>query len=501
LCQRGYGFGILLDVDRALQDLPAEGSAKLLFLRDPRNMLVAWYRHLIDGSDQVIQPAPGSFTEFLQSPVVEQVAARYRRFAELNRREPNVRLLRYEHALPGWHEIAADVAAALQLPIDSRTAAVIARDSQPTQDRLPIQDRPPYPSLPNAPSVVTRQEIAELEIRFADVLAAFGYAALGEPTGRLTAASYPQSGGSPTAGERQRKAGMRRFSALWEEDPVLMRRLRPNSQGEMDVLGRRVILEVDSTGCRPVIGQPAVGERTLAVFGCSFTFGIGITAEETFCSLLQSRFPAWRVENHGVPAYSQSRNLIQLERQTRWNKPEFVTFCWIDQHLLRNVADINWIQSVSQNMRNEVEEHRLPRAMLDTTGALRMEWVRMPRTDLIGIDLSEFAPDRFYADQVCFRLFERANFIVTEYGGHFFVTTLNGRLSAWLAGRLTDAGIPVLDASLADREYFCLPDDGHPNALANQIYAERIHHYLAEYTLEQPASKTAVNKGAKLRLG
>jgi len=58
-------------------------------------------------------------------------------------------------------------------------------------------------------------------------------------------------------------------------------------------------MDVDATGCCPVIGQPAAAAKTLAAYGCSWTYGFPIAAEETFCSLLQGMFPAWRVENHG----------------------------------------------------------------------------------------------------------------------------------------------------------------------------------------------------------
>jgi hypothetical protein len=78
---------------------------------------------------------------------------------------------------------------------------------------------------------------------------------------------------------------------LIEADPTLVWRLVPNAAAELSVLGRRVVMEIDSTGCRLVVGQPQAGEKTLSAYGCSFTFGWAIPAEETFCSLLQSMFP------------------------------------------------------------------------------------------------------------------------------------------------------------------------------------------------------------------
>ncbi|MGP0076807.1 MAG: hypothetical protein ACLPWF_33250 [Bryobacteraceae bacterium] len=519
LSLRGYGFGILFDVDPKSRDMSVSERHKLLFLRDPRNMLVAWYRHRMKQAEAApgsgvggpvsaaVNPAPSPFTEFLESPAVEGVAGRYRRLAEMYRRGRNVSLLRYEHASSGWHQLAADIVAALNLPIDSSIAASIAADAPPIGDSLPEHDRPPYPALPNATCVLDWKEIAEMQARFADVLTAFGYApcdashvrprAVPKRSPSADAATGPPGSQvqvrspAPAVAVKPRERPIPgRLGAIWEIDPVLMGRLKANGSAEMKVLGRRVIMNVDATGCRPVIGQPATGEKTLAAFGCSFTYGIAIAAEETFCSVLQGMFPAWRVENHGVPAYSQSRNLIQLERETQWNKPDLVTFCWIPNHLERNVADINWIKSISETSlraTREVPEQRMPRAVLDVNGVLQMRSVRVPRREFLEIDFSDYATDPYHAMQVCFRLFERANSIVTGYGGHFFVTTLQGQLSDALAGRLADAGIPVVDASLTGNEYLCLPDDGHPNALANRLYAERIRDYLLKYAGQQPA--------------
>jgi hypothetical protein len=288
-------------------------------------------------------------------------------------------------------------------------------------------------------------------------------------------------------GVRLRPAG-----AIYVPDPVLQTRLKPNGSGEMHVLGRTVIMNVDGTGCRPVIGQPATGERTLAVYGCSYTYGLAIAANETFSSLLQGMFPRWRVENHGVPSYGTTQSLIQLERETRWAKPELVTFCWIENHLQRSVADIRWIQMASRYTprpaSREAPEPRLPRAKLNRDGALQIGSVRFPRRDLIGIDLSDFAQDPYYVDLVSFALFKRANTIVTKYGGHFFITTLEGRFSDELARCLAENFIPVVNASIPGDEYRCLPDDWHPNAFANRMYADRIREYLLRYTSEQLAA-------------
>jgi hypothetical protein len=281
---------------------------------------------------------------------------------------------------------------------------------------------------------------------------------------------------------------------LVEADPALNWRLKPNASAETTVLGRRVVIEVDSIGCRAVVGQPQVGEKTLAVYGCSFTLGWAIADEETFCSLLQSMFPTWRVENHGVGGYGGTQNLIQLQRDSRWAAADYVTFCWIPHHMLRNVADLSWIQlmtkrakeadlmdGVSKNATLERPQSMFPRASLDQDGKLQYRTVKVPRWDLLGIDWTDFSPDPYSLDLVCFGLFQRAAEIVNENGGHFFVTTLQGHFSRHLRQLLDDSGIPVVDASVDGVEYTCLPDDPHPNALANRIFARKIRDYLVQH--------------------
>jgi hypothetical protein len=129
-------------------------------------------------------------------------------------------------------------------------------------------------------------------------------------------------------------------------------------------------------------------------------------------------------------------------------------------------------------MRPDSPARLYPRAGLDENGNLAYRTIKLPRWDLMGLDLTDFAPDQYYLDLVCAAIFRRARDIVAAGGGHFFATVLKGQMSSSLQRLLGDSGIPIVDASLNDPEYTCLPDDGHPNALASQIYAATIRDYL-----------------------
>jgi hypothetical protein len=274
------------------------------------------------------------------------------------------------------------------------------------------------------------------------------------------------------------------LTGLLEADPDLMTRLKARARAEMFVLGRRVVMDVDDQGCRPVCGQPAAGEKTVALYGCSCTYGIALPAEETFCSLLQSMFPTWRVENHGVSGYGTVQNLLSLRRNSRWAPADYVTFCWIPDHLLRNVAAFSCVLDSMEGAPSDLPSSRWPRAGLDAEGNLDLRSIAFPRFDLSNADLSAFRPDPHYLDLVCAAVMRRAADIVAGCGGHFFVTTLHGNLSAKLHGMLHEGGIPVLDIGLEGIEYLCLPDDPHPNAAAARIFAERIRDYLLRVQAE-----------------
>ena len=280
---------------------------------------------------------------------------------------------------------------------------------------------------------------------------------------------------------------------FFRHEPVLGWWPEPKATLAKEVLGRRVVMEVDDQGYRPVPGQPAIGNKALAVYGCSFTFGWALPVEETFCARLQARLPDWRVENHGMSGFGTGQNLLQLERASLWQPADYVTFCWIPGHLQRAIAHHSTIQSYQFPGWLASPISVYPKAYIDADGSLGIKHISFKRPELAGIDLDDFGPDPHYIEYVTARLFERAAEIVREAGGHFFVTVLRFAMSDNLRGQLETAGIPVLDASVNGREFSLMPFDGHPNARANEIFAERIYAYVAAHAgLEASAAEPAL---------
>jgi hypothetical protein len=522
---RGYAFGIFRNVDPALAGLDQTGNQTFVLVRDPRDVVVSRYlamkggggtaptgqlrEALVDDRNSISR----RILDFIQSPDGDHIARRFRQVADFCRSAKNVTVFRYEDVMFSWRTVVADLIQRLDLEISLEAGLAIADSTETLSRRPQVKGTDPQDWHATFRECLDKLAISVIEEKFADSMAHFGYVPEETPpiafldhyaeffraiserlsTVHAQCLEWEACPRKPLTADAPTRTVVP-SADLAEQDPVLLFRLKPNASSEMTVLGRRVLMDVDATGCRPVIGQPQTGEKTLVAYGCSCTYGMAIPAEETFCSLLQSMFRAWRVENHGVFGHGGTQNLIQLERDARWSAPDYVTFCWIPSHMLRNVADPAWVRKLTedrrrrgarvgpvQNAAHAARQRTFPRACLGGDGTLEFRSVKFPRPDLIGIDLRDFRPDEYYMDLVCFSLFRRAAEIVKGNGGHFFVTTLQDHLSQPLQRLLKETGIPVVDASVNGEEYTCLPDDVHPNALANRIFAEKIRDYLVQH--------------------
>ena len=481
LGSEGYTFGLIRNLGLLRPELDAMERRTLVLLRDPRD-IVAELRAASPASSEEV---------FLKSPAIMSLRAQCRKLADFCRVRSHVTWFRLEDAARNVVTFAREIADVAEIDM---TPAMLSRITSNVPAFVPAS------SLRDRFSAVTRNQI---EAILAEALACFGYVPESAPTPaflrhwsefslaiasrlpsqKITPALPSQPMPSKAAiaskdrGSSPAPSGAD-FQAVVEPDPELMWRLSANGRRETTVLGRKIVLQVDAFGCRPVLDQRGVGEKTFAAYGCSFTFGACLPFEETFCSLLQSMLPSWRVENHGVGAYGTVQNLIQLRRASRWASPDYVTFCFIPSHSLRNVADISFRRNQMTRQNRLVEPRLYPRAALGSEGELQFKYVSHPRWDLDGKDLSDFNHDPYYLDLVTARVFERAASIVGQFGGHFFITVLKGDFSPYLRGRLESVGIPIVNAGVEGQQYTCLPDDGHPNAAANRIFAERIHAYL-----------------------
>ncbi len=118
---------------------------------------------------------------------------------------------------------------------------------------------------------------------------------------------------------------------MFEPDPAAGYRLRGGYESEVRVPEYRTRVLTDAEGYRIAESEPpaADGAARLLAVGDSFTFGVGVDAEDAFPEGLEARLNAaggraWDVRNGGVGGYGPQRTSRALRgRQASW-KPHVV---------------------------------------------------------------------------------------------------------------------------------------------------------------------------------
>ena len=120
-------------------------------------------------------------------------------------------------------------------------------------------------------------------------------------------------------------------AGMFESDPAAGYRIRPNYRNEVRVPEYRTAIFTDSDGYRVPRSAPASppGCRRLLAIGDSFTFGVGVNAEEAFPLLLeqalaQSTGTPWCARNGGVGGYGALRSARLLTTRQGQDHPEIV---------------------------------------------------------------------------------------------------------------------------------------------------------------------------------
>lgn len=142
---------------------------------------------------------------------------------------------------------------------------------------------------------------------------------------------------------RQREATIRQSDhldpGLIRHDPLLGWSLNPRSQGQHSHFDYQATYHIDDTGFRACRWN-STSERTgklQALVGDSFTFGLGVSDDQTFTSLLnQQRSPNRAFINCGIPGFSTDQEILMIDRDVLKLKPDHV---WIVVCLVNDLVD------------------------------------------------------------------------------------------------------------------------------------------------------------------
>jgi hypothetical protein len=281
--------------------------------------------------------------------------------------------------------------------------------------------------------------------------------------------------------------------SLYVPDPVLGYALRPGSYDVTLPGGLRFHATHDAERHRATAAAPgerAAGGRVrpeIWIFGDSFSYGWALDDERTYPWLLQQAFPGHRVTNFGVGGYGTLHALLQLEAALRARpRPALVVLAHNFFHDPRNTFSRVRRREVAPWNRLGPIGHPIARLAPDAGlafGSAPVEYGELPGmrrsalANLLATAWDVLDDRRLRSGEVTRRLLAR--FVAEAGAGVTPVVVVTLEASPANAPTLDFAaslGARVADVSvdLRLRENTNLPYDGHPSALAQRRYAQRL---------------------------
>jgi len=228
------------------------------------------------------------------------------------------------------------------------------------------------------------------------------------------------------------------------------------------------------------------------IFGGSYTYGWSVNDEETFCWLLQEKFPEYEIVNFGIPAYGTLQSLLQFENAlVRQTTPEMVILVYASFHDMRNVSSRSWRKMLAPY--NQLGPLHHPYALLENEELIisNKDFQYRPWPLMRQFALVHFLERRVNAlemnllsgKEVTNQLIHRFHRVCRQHNLQFAMATI-GTDDATLATLhyCTEKAIAIFDMTVDMRlpENTNVPYDSHPSAKAHREYAEGLGRFLKE---------------------
>jgi hypothetical protein len=253
---------------------------------------------------------------------------------------------------------------------------------------------------------------------------------------------------------------------------------------------------IDEHGERITRKNPSEkGKEEILLIGCSFTMGMGLDDDQTFAWKLQQEFPKVSIRNLGVGAYGTYQSLLVLKDQLlETKKPRAVVYGLIDHHLLRNIAEADWLHSLDVTRQGTQVDIQLPYVHIgDNNELVRGEPIRLVRIPLARQLALCFMTQRVInnflgrqrveqADRVLKLLLIDMQKLCEQDGVSFYVNLLYYRepLRSELISFLDQNNIAYINSHVPLNAQNTFQDDGHPKEEVNEEWAQRIRQRLLE---------------------
>lgn len=227
------------------------------------------------------------------------------------------------------------------------------------------------------------------------------------------------------------------------------------------------------------------------IFGCSYTYGWALNDSETFPWILQEQLPEFRIVNFGVAAFGTIHSYLQCkEAFANRSKPVLIVVAYSSIHDVRNVCSrlhqknlhvlkqlIPWVQPYARlSRKGKLTFHYEDISYNPIWGMQSLATVHALELIIISLQQSLLHPYEV-AQGLLVAFSELAETAAVD----FMVIGLDPA-SQRLMHEVKKTGINTgyIGLDISKKEFNNLPNDIHPNASANKIYADEILRYIKE---------------------
>lgn len=249
-------------------------------------------------------------------------------------------------------------------------------------------------------------------------------------------------------------------------------------------------------------GESSVNGPLIAFYGCSFTYGTGVSDEDVYPYILQKEFGTLRIENRAVPGYGQVQLLALLKDDlSKPKKPAFIVLNYLSFHNERNTLNTSYRQKLRMGYeitkRDDAGIARYkcayPYCKIEK-GKLALDQVSMQEINSTIPFISysacmntlqnlwdQNAVDVQEDEKVTFALIDQIQRICKKKGVKLVISTMsNDDVTDRFIKHCEAQSIPTIDISVdfTQKGFNNEPFDQHPSALAHKKLAEKLSVFL-----------------------
>jgi hypothetical protein len=228
---------------------------------------------------------------------------------------------------------------------------------------------------------------------------------------------------------------------------------------------------------------------SIAFLGCSFTYGYGISDQQTFPYLVQQKLENYDVLNFAIPGTGTIHSLLTLEEKIRKNDlPDIVILCFADFHLERDLLSESYQEKLSigfeqnpfieQNKNfqcefpyGQIKNEQLIISHKNSKDFVNVSWIRR-NISLINQTTELFRSRPTY--EVTLAAIDKINKLCKENNSKFVLACLTGALPVKEYAKQKNISCWNISVPIQEKGLNLLPYDPHPSPLAASKYADAI---------------------------